>query len=105
MRPSIVFSAVAFVVLVPASFWCGSQWQIEKEKSIASSQARWVARYWQDGQSVGQICDAIARDQRIDILREQWVLGEGDDALLGPVVGGERLCVRRDRSTYWRQAR
>ena len=57
--------------------------------------------------SVDEMCRAAAetKDSTVPIIREQWDSGTGTDIALGPIVSGERICVRRDRFIYWRPAR
>ncbi len=103
MKRSFVSLALCVAALT-GSFWGGMQWRSWRAKMIAGHQARWMARYWEDGQPIGSVCDRIALKHGVRIFRDQWVAGEGPDAALGPVVGVERVCVRRDRSIYWRPA-
>jgi len=104
MRRTILALVIIVGLLIPTSFWCGSQWRLWTQKAIASDEARWIARYWQEDKSMNTICMEIRREQGGHILRDEWDLGEAPDAALGPVVGGNRVCVRRDRSIYWRTA-
>ncbi|HEY1121296.1 MAG TPA: hypothetical protein VGE67_06830 [Haloferula sp.] len=102
-RPLLV---LLLLIAIPAiAFWGRVQWHKFSERKKAEYQAVWMARIWSEGILMDDLCREAAKAGSLTILREEWDTGSSDDIVLGPVVSGRRVCVRRDRSVYWRSAK
>jgi hypothetical protein len=100
------FALLLLLIALPAAaFWGGSQSHKRSEEAKAQNQAIWIARTWSEGTSMDDLCHEAAEAGKITILRDEWDAGGSDDLALGPVVSGRRVCVRRDRSVYWKAAK
>ena len=98
-------SIIATAAIILGAFWGGSRWKTAQQKAIIENHAIWIARYWEEGHTVGQISDELARERGVKILLVEWELGDGDEVILGPTVDGKRVCIKRDRSVFWRPAK
>jgi len=102
-RPLLI---LVLLIAIPAvAFWGRVQWHKFSERAKAENQAVWMARMWSENISMDDLCRAAAKTGNVNILRDEWDTGSSDDIVLGPVVSGRRVCVRRDRSVYWRNAK
>ena len=90
------------IALAAAAFWGGLQGRKRSQEAKAENQAIWIARFWSENSSLDDLCREAAEAAKTPILRNEWEASSGDDIALGPVVSNRRVCVRRDRSIYWR---
>ena len=94
------------LITIPAvTFWGGMLWRTHSLEAKAAHQALWMARTWSEGISMDDLCHEAAEAGKVAILREEWDAGTNNDIVLGPVIAGRIVCVRRDRSIYWRDAK
>ena len=102
-RPLVL---LLLLIAIPATaFWGGVQWHKYSERAKAENQAIWMARMWSENISMDDLCRAAAEAGNVTILRDEWDNGSSGDVALGPVVSGRRVCVRHDRSVYWKAAK
>jgi hypothetical protein len=100
------FAYLLLPIAIPAvAFWGGMFWRMHSQEAKAEHQALWMARTWSEGIPMENLCHEAGEAGKIAILREEWDAGNNGDIVLGPVVSGRRVCVRRDRAIYWRDAK